>query len=104
MGDESKSKRSLVDITLDEAVRVLELGEGIHQKMRYQLRTKSDPFDKPFAQLFYILDHGEYIAVNFSDSKDAVKLCHGNLYYRTHYRIIKYLEGRGFDLVSADSK
>ncbi|MBD3310852.1 hypothetical protein GF351_06560 [Candidatus Woesearchaeota archaeon] len=102
MSNESNPKRSLVDITLDEAVRVLELGEGLHQNMNYQLRTKTNPLDEKFAQLYYVWDNEEHISANFSDTKNAVSLCDGNSYYRTHYRIVKYLEERGFNLASAD--
>jgi hypothetical protein len=102
MSDESNPKRSLVNITLDEAVKVLELGGGLHLNMNYQLRTKTNPFEEKFVQLFYVLDNKEHIAANFSDTKNAVSLFDGNSYYRTHYRIVKYLEDRGFDLVSAD--
>ncbi len=104
MDNQSNPQRKLIDITLDEAVRVLELGEGLHQNMNYRLRTKTNPFGEKFAQLFYVWDHQEHITANFSDTKNAVRLCDGNLYYRTHYQIVKYLEERGFDLVSADRK
>ena len=97
------SKRKLVDITLDEAIKVIELGEGLHENQEYQLRKKTNVQDIKFAQLFYVYDDKEYISANFSDTKNAVKIIHGNSYYRTHYKIIKYLESQGFDLLSADS-
>ncbi len=104
MGEKLNTKRKLVDITLDEALRVIEMGEGFHQNMNYQLRTRNNPFDERFAQLFYVWNGEDHIAANFSDTKNAVILCDGNSYYRTHYRIVKYLEERGFDLASADKK
>tara|TARA_Y100000310_G_C20656646_1_gene802304 strand:+ start:629 stop:937 length:309 start_codon:yes stop_codon:yes gene_type:complete len=95
--------RKLVDITLEEAVEVMVLGEGFQEGAEYQLRVRTSAVGgKKFAQLFYVWDEDESIAANFSDNKDAVSLCQGNKYYRTHYRIIKFLEGRGFDLATAD--
>ena len=108
MPEKDRSKRSLVDITLAEAVEVLRLGEGFYEGNNYQLRIKplNHFFDKDrkFAQLYFVTaqSHEEVICVNFSDDKNAVHLCQGNEYYRTHYRIVKYLEGRGFDLETAD--
>ena len=102
MKKKSNPRRKLVNITLDEAVRVMELGEGLHQNMNYQLRTRVNALDEKFAQLFYVWDGQEHIAANFSDTKNAVNLCHGNSYYRTQYRIIKYFEKRGFNLVAAN--
>lgn len=103
MGKKSKSNRSLVDITLEEAMRVMDLGEGFRENTIYKLRTKIDTFGEPFAQLYFIEDNHEKIAANFSDDKNAVSLCQGNTYYRTIYRVVKYLEKRGFDLKKANS-
>lgn len=105
----SNIKRKLVDITLEEAVEVMKLGEGFDEGVNYQLRKGINPQNIQFAQLYYHWINEkrineEIIAANFSDTKDAVILCHGNKYYRTHYRIIKYLEKRGFGLESADSR
>ncbi|MBI2045118.1 hypothetical protein HYT23_03605 [Candidatus Pacearchaeota archaeon] len=72
--------------------------------MNYLLRTRTNPFGEKFAQLFYVWSNQEHVAANFSDDKNAVSLCHGNSYYRKHYRIIKYLEERGFDLADADNR
>ena len=104
MGKNPNKKRKLVNITLEEAVKVIQLGEGFYESANYQLRTKTNEFDEKFAQLFYVSPSTgrENIAANFSDSENAVKLCLGNEYYRIFYRIIKYLEKRGFDLASAD--
>jgi len=117
MGKKSKIKRSLVDITLSEAIQVMKLGEGYDEDMHYRLRKKENCQGLKFAQLYYVpdhkgtfcrlgpmCDHKETIAANFSDSKDAVTLWRGNEYYRTFYRITKYLEERGFDLESANKK
>ena len=102
MAEKQEGKRKLVDITLEEAVRVLELGEGLHKDTNYQLRTRTNTFDETFAQLFYVFGEEEHITANFSDLEDAVILVDGNSFYRTCYKIIKYLEERGFDLSSAD--
>ena len=104
------AKRKLVDITLDEAIHVLKLGEGHQSGLSYKLRVKNSSHnqDKKFAQLYYISQRigenkeSEGISVNFSDDENAVVLCQGNKYYRTHYKIIKYLESKGFDLESAN--
>ena len=96
-------KRSLVDITLEEATMVAGLGEGYLGDAEVLLRVKGDPLGKEFAQLYYIRDGRDIIVANFFDTNDAVRLVVGNKYYRTFYRIIKYLEERGFDLESADS-
>lgn len=102
------TKRSLVDITRDEAIEVLKLGEGFYEGNNYQLRVKPlDHFtdkDRKFAQLYHVYKREEIIDVNFSDDENAVHLCQGNEYYRTHYRIIRYLEKQGFDLESADKR
>lgn len=104
MAEKTIPKRNLVDITLEEAIKVIQLGEGYSKSMNYQLRRKTNPFGEKFAQLYYVYDNEESIAANFSDTKDAVKLCDGNEYYRTYYRIIKFLEERGFDLESNNSR
>ncbi len=104
MGRESNPGRKLVDITLDEAVQVIRLGEGHSENIRYKLRRKENPFRENFTQLFYKDSKGEVIAANFFDGKDAVTLCQGNSYYRTFYGIVKYLEKQGFDLESANCK
>ena len=101
--------RKLVDITLDEAIQVLKFGEGYQKGVTYLLRKKINPFDKKFAQLYYRdkrpgEEESDYISVNFSDDEDAVTLCEVNNYYRTHYRIIKYLEKQEFNLKSADKR
>lgn len=100
------TKRSLADITRDEAIEVLKLGEGFYEGNNYQLRVKSlDRFsdrDRKFAQLYHVYKGEETIDVNFSDDENAVHLCQGNEYYRTYYRIVKYLEKQGFDLEAAD--
>ena len=102
MEEKQNHKKKLVDITLEEAVMVIHLGEGFCESESYQLRIKTNPFDEKFAQLFYVRNNIEHVAANFSDTKDAVMLADGDSCYRTFYRIIRYLEGRGFDLVSAD--
>ncbi|MBU2612423.1 MAG: hypothetical protein KKB62_01740 [Nanoarchaeota archaeon] len=102
--------KKLVDITLEEAINVLRLGEGYQKGVHYHLRVKNSVQDKgkKFAQLFYRHkgrrddEERDYISVNFCDEENAVTLCEGNKYYRTHYRITKYLEGQGFNLKSAD--
>ena len=103
MSEGENPKRKLVDITLEEAAMVAQLGEGYLGDVQVLLRVKEDPLGKEFAQLYYIHDERDIIVANFFDTKDAVRLVVGNKYYRTFYRIIKYLEGRGFDLESADS-
>lgn len=104
MSERENPKRSLVDITLEEATMIAELGEGYLGDVQVQLRVKEDSLGKEFAQLYYIHDGRDIIVANFFDTKDAVRLVVGDKYYRTFYRIIKYLEERGFDLESADSK
>ncbi len=96
--------RKLVDITLEEAVEVMKLGEGYHASASYQLRRKTNVQELDFAQLYYEYEGEEHISANFSDSPNAVSLCHGNTYYRTMYRVVEYLESRGFDLASADGQ
>jgi hypothetical protein len=102
------TKRSLVDITLEEAVEVLKLGEGFYEGIPYQLRinplNRFPDKDRKFAQLYHVYKQEETIDVNFSDTKNAVHLCRGNEYYRTHYRIVKYLEKQGFDLEAANER
>ena len=93
-----------MDITLEEATIVANLGESYLEGHQPQLRKRPNPLGKEFAQLYYVYEGRDIIIANFSDDRDAVILCVGNKYYRTFYRIIKYLEGQGFDLESADSK
>jgi len=110
MGDEDKPKRKLVDITLEEAIEVMRLGERYYHypRVTYQLRRKTNTLGITFAQLFCVFEEGEQkrelIAANFSDTENAVTLCQGAQHYRTYYRIIKFLESKGFDLESADSR
>ncbi len=94
--------RKLVDITLEEAVEVLKLGEGFQEGVEYQLRVKTSPQEVRFAQLFYVWDEDDRIAANFSDQVDAVTLFEGNNYFRTFPRIVRYLDVRGFDLESLE--
>ena len=101
-------KRKLLDITLEEAVEVLKLGEGYFEDTLYQLRVREGR-DKEFAQLYYEYDDRvvekkeiEVIVANFGDDENAVNLCKGNDYYRTMYRIVKFLEEQGFDLETAN--
>lgn len=103
MSDGENPKRNLGDITLEEATVVAQLGEGHLGKVQLLLRVKADHLGCDFAQLYHVYEERDIIVANFSDTKDAVRLVVGNRYYRTFYRIIKYLEGRGFDLESADS-
>lgn len=103
MSERENHKRSLVDITLEEASMVAELGEGYLGDVQVRLRVIENPWGKGLTQLYYIQKGRDIIVVNFYDTKDAVRLAVGNRCYRTFYRIIKYLEGRGFDLESADS-
>jgi hypothetical protein len=99
-----EKKRKLVDITLEEATEVLRLGEGFYAGNNYQIRKRNDIWGEPFAQLFFDYDNQEHIAANFGDHKNAVSIFIGNTYYRTMYRIVKYLEKQGFDLESANKK
>jgi len=108
MTEATKTKRKLVDITLEEAIEVLRFGEGYSERTQYSIRTKTIQ-DLTFRQLCSVdpamrgTPAGETVVANFSDSKNAIRLHQGNEYYRTHFRIIKYLEGRGFDLEAANS-
>lgn len=103
MSERENPKRSLVDITLEEATMVAQLGEGYLGKVQLLLRVQEDPGREDFAQLYYIHKESEIIVANFSDDSHGVTLCVGDSCYKIFYRIIKYLEGRGFDLESADS-
>ena len=103
--------RSLAhDITLEEAIEVLKLGEGYEKEQTYQLRRKKNFQQVEFSQLYYVYTpYGknqpeEQICVNFSDEENSVSLCRGNHYFRTHYRITKYLEQQGFNLAEFTKK
>lgn len=107
-----KAKRRLVDITFDEAVEIVKLAEvfpgewraGLKEELKLERRKGGFSGEYPFAQLTYNPEgHSSKVVVNFSDDKNAVSLYMGNRYYRTFYRIIRYLEQRGFDLKRADT-
>ena len=103
----TENKRKLTDITLEEAVEVIRLADKYHQGVSYEITNKKDPFGDPFVQLYYLQSDGKHlserISANFSHDKDSVSICEGNTFFRNHYKIIKYLENRGFDLASASS-
>jgi len=104
MIDKATSKRSLLDITLEEAIEVIKLGKGYVEGINYQLKIGKDFWNHDAAKLYYVEGKEEGLAVTFSDSKNAVRLYQGNTCYGTLHDIIKFLEERGFDLEAANAK
>lgn len=101
MGNES---RTLDNITLGEAITVLQLGRGHHPGMKYQLKKGRNPIGTNFARLFYFSDSKEKTAAIFFDDSTGVELHEGISYFTTFYRIIQYLQKQDFNLRSADSR
>lgn len=99
----SAKKRTLLDITLEEAIEVIKLGGGFSPNVDYKLRKGKNPFGEPFMQLYYMVNSHtsrpeETIAANFTDDENGVSLCEGNKYFRTLHRIVRYLDKRGIAL------
>jgi hypothetical protein len=99
--------RKLVDITFEEAVEVARLGEVPIDPVWFEFRRERNKEDSSiidFSQVYHVKDGDHISIVSFSDTPNAVKFG-GNgeiISYKTMYRIIKYLERRGFDLEAAD--
>lgn len=98
--------RKLIDITMDEVIQLLKLGEGWHPNTDYKMKVVGgNSFASPerWVRVYYEWANEEKIVMNISDSKNAISICIGNTYYRTIYRIVKYLQERGFDLEAANA-
>lgn len=104
-----EKKRKLVDITYEEAMTVSRFTRGHPSSIAsmasdwFNLRRKTDSSGIEYAQLIYFYDGDERMLVSFSDTKDAI-LFSSYESYSTFYRVIKYLESRGFDLEAAASR
>lgn len=103
-----KLKRKLIDISMEEVIVILKLSEGWQQNTDYKMKVmygSSDAFNvspKQWIRVYYEWEDEERIVMNISDTKDAIDIISGNRYYRTIYRIVKYLQNRGFDLDGAN--
>ena len=104
-----KLKRKLIDISMEEVIVILKLSEGWQQNTDYKMKVmygSSDAFNvspKQWIRVYYEWEGEERIVMNISDTKDAIDIISGNKYYRTIYRIVKYLQERGFDLDGANA-
>lgn len=98
--------RKLIDITIEEVIQLLRLSEGWHPNTDYKMKIvegNSLASRERWVRVYYEWDNEEKIVMNISDTKNAISICSGNTYYRTIYRIVKYLQDRGFDLEAANS-
>ncbi|HYD03852.1 MAG TPA: hypothetical protein VEC16_06170 [Alphaproteobacteria bacterium] len=119
-------KRSLLSITLEEAIRAVEIAGGINSQERsereYFLEHTGDVFlddkkdiahypylkQEKFVQLCYYVGKDKYsekhIAAAFSDTHDIVVIRDGYNVDAAEKMVHSYLAGRGFNVVDALSK
>ncbi len=98
--------RKLVDITMEEIIQLLKLSEGWSSGLEYKMKImnrSSMASPEKWVRVYYEWEGEEHVVMNISDGENAISIYKGNTYYRTVYRVVKYLERRGFDLQAADA-
>lgn len=98
--------RKLIDISIEEVIQLLKFSESYHPDTQYKMKIMTDTSfieKRQWVRVYYEYDNEEKVVMNISDTKDAIIICQGNTYYRTIYRIVKYLQDRGFDLEAANA-
>ena len=107
-----RSLRNILDITLSEAIQVLKITKPtseIQNKKDYKLTPETFGSHKG-ADKLVVLSH-TYLNDNIRDvifnERGGVSVCENNrhmLFFIDYYRIIKYLEKKGFDLEDINKK
>lgn len=103
--DKQSAYRSLAkDITLEEAIEILKLGEGYLKTHQgdYKLRRETKN-DYSWSEIYYTYqpEQGnpqEVRCASFTDNINSVTLFKGNKEFRTFLRIIRYLEQQNFKM------
>jgi len=95
-------KRNLLDITLEEVIEVLKLGDSWFSNIEYKIKkikrdhANIDGVYEEWIRVYFERDGEPHIIMNISHNKNVINLCKGNTFYRNIYRIVKYLEDRNF--------
>ncbi|HYD03851.1 MAG TPA: hypothetical protein VEC16_06165 [Alphaproteobacteria bacterium] len=96
-------QRSLLTITLEEAIEAIKIADGIYEdtQRKYHIKKTIDLKGTPFIQLYYVINGSSdrHVVAAFSDSHDVVAIKKGN--FRKEGEVHTYLIEKGFNVIGA---